>query len=128
MVNNITFLLDTHVFIWWMEEKKLSKEITEIINNPNNRILLSLAVVWEIIIKKRIGKIKLPKNWLENINNGIFEILPIEFNHVLSLDQLPSYHHDPFDRMLISQTIFENAQIITADKKIWKYKVGLIKA
>lgn len=123
------YLLDTQVFIWWMEEnRRLPADIKAIIEDSLNRVSISVVTPWEILTKIRIKKLKVPKNFANHIMNGIFEILPIQINHVLEIGKLPLHHKDPFDRMLISQAIVEDLTLITSDPKIWKYKLKLIKA
>lgn len=128
MVRNKCFLLDTQIFIWWMmRENRLKKEVETILKDPQSCIFLSIASVWEIIIKKKIGKLRVPHNWKETLRDSQFEILSINLDHIFKLETLPLYHHDPFDRVLIAQAQVEEATIITADEKIGKYKVDLVK-
>ena len=123
------YLLDTHVFIWWMEEnKKLPAEIKSIIDDPFNNIFISVITPWEIVIKIKTKKLKVPKNYASYVLNGIFKLLPIEISHVLEVEKLPYIHKDPFDRILISQAKIEDLTLITSDQKIFKYKVSMIKA
>lgn len=127
MANNKKFLLDTQIFIWWMKDEKLTENITNILSDPTNIIYLSTVSVWEMIIKEKIGKLKLPKNWKITIKDGRFEILPISLEHVLVVETLPLHHKDPFDRMLIAQSQTENLTLITSDLKMNKYKIQIIK-
>ena len=87
-----------------------------------------MASIWEIVIKRAKGRLKLPKNIEEGINEASFKVLPIEITHAIEVGNLPSHHNDPFDRILISQAKVENLTLVTSDPKIWKYKVNLIKA
>ena len=122
------FLIDTHIFIWSMEKnKRLSEKIFNILKNPQNSIYLSVATVWEMVIKVKRRKLKMPENIEAVINAAGFHILPIEINHVLNVRTLPSHHFDPFDRILIAQSMIENLTLITSDPKIWQYKIDLLK-
>lgn len=124
MESDRRFIIDTHIFVWWMEkDNRLRKNIENIIADPQNFIFLSTVCVWELVTKKKIGRLRLPKDWKETVNSGRFEILPINLEHVLALETLPLYHKDPFDRMLIAQAQVENCRLITVDPKIKKYKV-----
>ena len=124
MAKNKSFLLDTQVFIWWMgKSRRLSKDLINLLHNPQNQIFLSVASVWEIIIKRAKHKLRVPNNIEKGINLSGFTILPIEISHVLGVEKLPLYHKDPFDRMLISQAVVEKLMIITNDEKIKKYPV-----
>lgn len=126
MVKNNHLLLDTHIFIWWMEKnKRLSKEVLDLLNTPQNQIFLSIASVWEMVIKKGKKKLKLPKDIEGGVKASDFTILPIEIAHVLAIEKLPMYHQDPFDRLLIAQAMVENLTILTDDKKFEKYQVKI---
>lgn len=121
------YLLDTHIFLWWMGKSKKIKGLEALLTNPNIKIYLSVVNIWEIVTKKKIGKLRLPQNWKEDIARCGFEILPINLDHVFSLERLPLYHKDPFDRLLVAQAQIENLVLITGDKKIWKYKTPILK-
>ena len=123
------YLVDTHIFIWWMkQDKRIKKEIKSILQDPQNYIYLSIATVWEIVVKKKIGKLKVPHDWKVTLKESNFLLLPISLEHVYKLENLPLHHRDPFDRMLVSQAIVENATLITGDNKLWQYDVALLKA
>lgn len=126
---NKGFLIDTQVFVWWMEEsKRLPKNIFNLLNDPQNQIFLSVASVWEIVIKRAKNKLKVPTDIEGGIKKSYFTVLPIELAHVIQVDKLPIYHQDPFDRILISQAKVEGLTFITSDPKIWKYKISILKA
>lgn len=123
------YLLDTHVFIWAMENKKrLPESIKNEIINPSNTIFVSVATVWELIIKSAKKKLKAPKDIKGDIAASNFQLLSIEIEHVLNVRKLPDIHKDPFDRILITQAKVEKLTLITSDPKIWKYKIPSIKA
>jgi PIN domain nuclease of toxin-antitoxin system len=125
----MSYLLDTHTFIWWIEDNlSLSYQSKQIISNPNNLIFVSAVNTWEITIKKSLGKLNVPGNLEEIILQCGFDILPIAIKHTLFIESLDKHHDDPFDRLLISQAIIENLTIITRDEKIIKYKVPYILA
>ena len=127
MEQNNGFLIDTHIFIWWMEDNKLlSRDIYKLLNNPQNHIFLSVASIWEIIIKKNRNKLKVPKDIEKGINSSGFTPLPIKISHVLKLDQMPLHHNDPFDRILIAQAKDENFIFVTDDTKIKKYDLRIL--
>ena len=115
-------LLDTHVFIWWVEDSnKLSKAARNIIANADEAYISS-ASIWEIAIKSKIGKIEVDMNALINtIKKGDFLELPVSVKHAAATLELPDIHNDPFDRILISQAITEPLRFISADKKLREY-------
>src|SRR3989344_836107 len=109
------FLIDTQIFIWSMEKNnRLSEKIFELLKNSQNSIFISVASIWEIIIKTGKKKLKSPKNIEEVINLAGFHILPIELDHVLAIKSLSNIHQDPFDRILIAQSQVENLTLISS--------------
>ena len=117
-----TYLIDTHILLWWLSnDKKLVKKIRDLIANPDNQILVSAVTVWEIVIKKSLNKLKAPDNLKEILLANDFKLLPMNLEHALYIEYLPPIHHDPFDRLLIAQSIVENVVFVTADKIIPQY-------
>lgn len=128
-MGNNRYLIDTHIFIWSMEKnRRLSDKLIQLLSDPNNEILLSVVSVWEMIIKKQRKKLKTCKNIELGIKTVGFKVLSVDLKHVLVIDKLPNYHADPFNRLLIAQSIEENLTLITSDKKIWKYKTSILEA
>lgn len=123
------FSLDTHVLLWWLENPKiLSKEALTTIQDGNNTIYVSSAVVWEIIIKKSLGKIQVPEDLADVIKANKFLDLPVTSKHALALEKLPLIHRDPFDRIIIAQAQCEGVTLITRDPDMHKYPVTKITA
>ena len=125
----MNILVDTHVVLWWLDDpKKLSDKARQLIESLENNIFVSSAVVWEIIIKKSIGKLKAPNNLLEMLKDEGFISLSITDQHVIKLEQLPPIHQDPFDRIQIAQALTEGFTLITKDEKMLQYDLACIKA
>lgn len=123
------YLIDTQVFIWWLGDLSKIKDSTRsILENKQNQILVSTITGVEISIKQKLGKIKLKTTLKTMFRLSGFEVLNLNLEHAIKLGELPLYHHDPFDRILIAQAKIENLTLITSDPKIWKYKIPLIKA
>lgn len=121
------YLLDTHIFLWWLaDDKNLKRKIKELIENPNNQIFVSVASAWEISIKRKIGKLSLKTTIQHCFESSGFLIIDITLNHILELDLLPMHHQDPFDRILIAQTKAEKLIFITDDIKIKQYDLRII--
>lgn len=123
-------LLDTHSFIWWdSNPNNLSSTAMELLTNPNNLKILSVASIWEMQIKSSLGKLELKLSLDEIIETQVkennFQLLPVLANHVLYLDKLPLYHKGPFDRILIAQANCENAILISRDTIFNQYSVNL---
>lgn len=123
------FLLDTHAVLWWLDDPaRLSVTAREAITDPDNRVLVSAAVAWEMAIKKSIGRLDIPANLPEVLSSDNIEVLDINIHHALSVGDLPMLHQDPFDRMQIAQARLEDLTLITRDKDIKKYDVKWLDA
>jgi Uncharacterized protein conserved in bacteria len=125
------YLLDTHTFIWLDgEPERLSNRVSAICADDSNMLLLSLASVWEMQIKIQLGKLKLNSPLEDVISaneaNSRIELLPIHFKHILTLDVLPDHHRDPFDRMLVAQSIAESMALLSNDPKLQNYPIRRI--
>jgi PIN domain nuclease of toxin-antitoxin system len=102
------YLLDTHIFLWWItDNSKLQKSTRDLISDKSNELFLSSASLWEIMIKSKLSKIDLPddpKTYLKKqVEINSINILNITMEHSLETYDLPEIHKDPFDRMLIAQ-------------------------
>ena len=121
-----SFLLDTHAFIWLTEnDSSLPEELRTMLDNADI-VYLSIASLWEIAIKLKLGKLSLQQDY-ETIGSAINDsdilILPISFADTVQIRNLPLHHGDPFDRMLIAQAINNSLVIISRDKKFDVYPV-----
>ncbi|HEY0546857.1 MAG TPA: type II toxin-antitoxin system VapC family toxin [Pyrinomonadaceae bacterium] len=124
-------LLDTHVFIWWADEpEKLSSAARAALQDETNVLMLSVVSLWEIQIKTQLSKLKLSLTLKELVESqqsaNDLQILPVTLAHVLALDVLPFHHKDPFDRLLIAQSIEEDATLVSADSKLSAYSIKLL--
>ena len=128
---NLDLLFDTHSFIWWADEPmKLSRAALAALEDENNRLFVSDVSIWEMQIKVQLGKMKL-KLPLEDLiesqqRDNEVTILQITTEHILALDNLPFHHKDPFDRLLIAQSIVEDFTIVTADTEFPAYPAKLL--
>ncbi len=125
------YLLDTHVLLWWIKDSdKLSKQVRELIENGSNELFWSSASSWEVATKFELGKLPLPSQPSEFIENELrinrIDSLMITNQHVYAAAQLPLHHKDPFDRILIAQSILENLFLVSTDKIFKAYDVNLI--
>lgn len=124
-------LIDTHAFIWWdSNPEKLSSRVLHLCQDRSNTIFLSVASIWEMQIKSQLGKLTLtaplPVLLKNQIASNGFEILSIALPHVLQIQNLPLYHKDPFDRLLIAQAIIEDAAILSNDQEVVRYPVNSV--
>jgi PIN domain nuclease of toxin-antitoxin system len=118
-------LLDTHLLLWAAgEPQRLSKQARTLIGNPENELLFSAASLWEVAIKRGLGRedFKVDARLLRRglLDNGYTE-LPIISDHVVATESLPLIHKDPFDRILVAQATFEGVTLLTIDPLVSEY-------
>jgi len=118
-------LLDTHLLLWAAgQPDRLSPAARKFIDNPANELLFSAASLWEVVIKRTLGRndFKVDARVLRRglLDNGYSE-LPVVSDHVVAIDSLPPIHKDPFDRVLISQATVEGITLLTTDSLVAKY-------
>ena len=122
-------LLDTHVLLWWLDDPSLlSVEAQAAIRDGRNEVLVSAVTVWEIVIKKGLGKLEAPDDLESELVSSRFAALPITVPHALAVRALPEIHGDPFDRMLVAQALIDRLTIVTRDPAIHRYPVPCIAA
>jgi len=125
------YLLDTHTILWFLngDNTSLSDTAKNIIQDQQHTKFVSMASVWEAGIKINLGKLVFPQKtsgFINQIKKNGFKLLPISENHVITLEQLPLIHRDPFDRLLIATAIFEQIGLISCDTNIKLYSVNSI--
>ena len=125
----MNLLLDTHTLIWALADpQELSTVDREAIIDGNNLVYVSAVSVWEISIKKALGKLEAPDTLLEEIDRLRFSPLEIALVHADRAGKLPPIHLDPFDRMLVAQAQSEQLTLVTRDADIQKYAVHWLAA
>lgn len=121
-------LLDTHAFLWWVDDdKRLSRRARAAIADGENDFFLSLTSCWELAIKVSLGKLSLDANVEQFVSvqaatNG-FTLLPVQFSHAARVARLPFHHRDPFDRMLAAQALVERLAIVSGEPVFQRYGV-----
>ena len=133
----MNYLIDTHIAVWSLiDHSKFDDEFTNIIKNLNNKIYISAVSVWEVAIKNiKYGYKKMPldeKLFVKLCEEMEFEFLPIKINHILNIRNLKIkeknfIHKDPFDKLLLSQSICENLTFCTRDTQLLNYDVENVK-
>ena len=122
-------LLDTHVLIWAVENSpRLGADAREFITDPGNEVFVSAATIWEIAIKRALGKLSFPSDVGDTVRRDGFTELPVTFHHAEQAGGLPRHHGDLFDRMLVAQAQAEGLTIVTEDPIIPRYGVRTIRA
>ena len=122
-------LLDSHCYIWAITRpSELSSAARQAIEDLESQRFVSVASLWEMTIKRTIGKIELPDNYMEGVDHIGGSLLPISAPHVKQLQSLPLHHRDPFDRMMIAQALEENLTIVSRDRAFRAYSVPILTA
>lgn len=129
----MNLLLDTHIAVWAMvDHSKLTKDCRDDITNLNNNIYVSLISVWEVAIKNaKHGYKEMPIDenlFVKYCEELEFNILPIKTKHILNIRNITlknkdSRHKDPFDRLLLSQSVCENSVLYTKDTALLNYDI-----
>lgn len=122
------YLLDSHVLVWaLLDAPKLNAQTRELMLAPVVRYA-SIASLWELMIKRQLGKLALPDDFSSRVTGAAITLLPISVPHIEALAKLPPHHRDPFDRMLIAQAKVEGLTLITGDTMVARYDVSSINA
>ncbi|MBI4882610.1 MAG: type II toxin-antitoxin system VapC family toxin [Actinobacteria bacterium] len=122
-------LLDTHVALWALSAPDtLTRRVRTFIEDPRTTVLVSAASVWEVEIKRALGKLTAPAGFAGECRKHGFDPLDITFQHAEAASGLPQHHADPFDRMLIAQAITEGLDLVTSDSIFKSYDVRLLAA
>ena len=123
----MNLLLDTHVVLWaFADPDRLSPKVRAAIVDPRNVVAVSAATVWEIEIKRQLGKLVAPDGFASLCSERGFDELPITFAHAQVAGALPRHHDDPFDRMLIAQAMVDGLDLVTADVAFRQYDVRVL--
>jgi PIN domain nuclease of toxin-antitoxin system len=122
-------LVDTHVLIWAVDRPaNLSATANMLLRDPSNQLSISAATIWEIAIKVGLGKLTLSqayRQWMEKAMADLgLDVLPINLDYAEIQAALPHHHRDPFDRLLIAQSIWETMPVVSADTQLDSYGVA----
>lgn len=108
------------------EPDQIGERAKQGLSAKENRIVISAVVVWEVAIKRSLGKLDAPSDLLEQLERAGVELLPITARHADRVGTLPPHHRDPFDRLLIAQAEIEGLALVTADDELNRYGVEII--
>jgi len=123
-------LLDTHIALWAVsDDPRLPPKARELIAAPRNLIWVSAVSIWEIAIKHGLGRGEMPISGLEALEyfrlSG-YRLLPVSPEHAAAIEMLPAYHQDPFDRLLVAQSMAEPLRLLTHDTTVARYSDTVI--
>ncbi len=118
-------LLDTHIVLWWFTDNPaLPRAAYQALAAPESDVFVSAATVWEIAIKRALGRLTFPIERIGEIfADAGFTPLPIDIHHAREAGALPALHQDPFDRMMIAQARCESMTLVSADATVNRYEV-----
>lgn len=120
----MSLLLDTLVLLWWLDgDPRVGPATTDLIAEPGREVMVSAASVWEIAIKRSVGRLETSIDVIEQLRDQSFGELPVRAVHAVEAGGLPGHHRDPFDRMLIAQARLEHLTLVTVDPLIGRYDV-----
>ena len=116
-------LLDTHILLWWMaDDRRLPRPARLAVEDPANRVFVSIASLWETAIKFSLKRVVAdPEALREAAERDGFSLLPIEARHCSAVARLPHHHSDPFDRLLVAQALVEPMRLLTHDSQLARY-------
>jgi PIN domain nuclease of toxin-antitoxin system len=106
----------------------LGEEARRVVLSREHTVAVSAVTIWEIEIKRELGKLEAPTDLVDQLSTHGFLELPIEWEHAVTAGRLPPHHRDPFDRMLIAQALIEDLVLLTADEQIGRYDVPTMDA
>jgi PIN domain nuclease of toxin-antitoxin system len=121
----VKLLLDTHVLLWAASRSaRLSRAARALIADPDNEPFFSAASLWEVTIKRGLGRADFqvdPRTLRRGLLDNGYSDLPITSAHAIAVEQLPPIHRDPFDRILVAQSIVEGITLLTSDPRVAQY-------
>ncbi len=122
------FLLDTNVAIWLLlgDRKRMSGKAVEALEDERNDVAVSAASVWEIALKRSLGKLTIADGWARTLTQLGFDPMPVTGIHAEAVERLPWHHRDPFDRLLVAQASVERCALVTADRRLAAYGVDVL--
>jgi PIN domain nuclease of toxin-antitoxin system len=123
----VRLLLDTHALIWWMADApELSDRARSAIAERSNEVMVSIASLWEIVIKRALGKLEFPEDVETTLAVEGFGLLPIGLGHLRALESLPALHRDPFDRMVVAQALADGFVMVSGDPAVARYGAPIL--
>jgi PIN domain nuclease of toxin-antitoxin system len=123
----VKLLLDTHAALWWLAgDDRFGAAAARQVDDATNQVLLSAAVVWEVSIKRSLGKLQAPDGFARTLLDSGAQPLDVRIEHAAAVERLPWHHRDPFDRLLVAQAASERATIVTRDAVFAAYDAAVL--
>ena len=122
-------LLDAHAVLWWLaDDPALDPAARSAIEDPANDVLVSAASIWEISIKRALGKVEAPPDLVDALTTTGFDVLPVSGSDAERAGSLPAHHRDPFDRILVAQAERLGAIVVSRDAAFVAYGTDVLTA
>lgn len=122
-------LLDAHVLLWWLrDDPTLDRAARASIADPANDVVVSAATVWELEVKRALGKLGAPDDLLAVLHSEDFDCIPIHGDDAIQAARLPMHHRDPFDRMVLAHALRLDAVVVSRDRLFDAYGVPVLGA
>lgn len=120
-------LLDTHVVLaWLLGDSDLGAQARRQLEDDSNQLIVSAVVVWEVAIKRALGKLEVPMTFVADVVASDALKLPVTLEHAAGVEHLPHHHRDPFDRLLVAQAQLEGATLVSSDRRLRAYDVPVL--
>jgi len=117
------------VLLWWVDDDdRLGRDARAAIADGGSEVFVSAISIWEVEIKRALGKMTADEDLVHHVHTNAFSALPVRFEHATQVGLLPPVHRDPFDRMLVAQAQVEGLTIVTGDRAISRYPVAVLAA
>jgi PIN domain nuclease of toxin-antitoxin system len=125
----VILLLDAHTLLWWLrDEPSLNRAARASIADAANDVVVSAATIWELEIKRAMGKLQAPDDLLAVLESEAFDCIPIHGDDAIAAARLPMHHRDPFDRMVLAQALRLDAVVVSRDEVFDAYGVPILRA
>jgi PIN domain nuclease of toxin-antitoxin system len=123
-----SLLVDTNVVVWLLlgDRPRVSEPARIALEDERNRVVVSAVSVWEIAVKRSLGKLTIEDGWGRALARLGFDALPVTSIHAEAVERLPWHHRDPFDRLLVAQARTEGFALVTADPRLASYDVDVV--
>jgi PIN domain nuclease of toxin-antitoxin system len=123
----VRLLLDTRAALWLLSaDARLGPDASRHLQDETNQLLLSAVVIWEVAVKRSLGKLRAPEGFAEAMLSGGAQPLAVTIDHAAAVEHLPWHHRDPFDRVLVAQAQVERATLVSGDQELAAYGVPII--
>jgi PIN domain nuclease of toxin-antitoxin system len=123
----VRLVLDTHAALWWLsDDPRFGPTAAAYLADDDNQVLLSAAVVWEVAIKRSLGKLQAPADFASILLGAGALPLAVGLEHAAAVEALPWHHRDPFDRLLVAQATIERAVVVSRDEALRPYGVPVV--